>query len=192
MVQLGPGMYSSSRAHCGDCKGEGKTIEEKNKCKTCKGEKISKQKKDLEVTIEPGVFDGHDIVYTGEHDEYPGVMAGDLHIRIKVDPHPVFKRVGADLWVNKKITLLEALTGFYFEIEHLDKRKITVTTAPGDIISAGEKKVIIGKGMPFFNDRLSHGNLIIQFEIEFPKKNTLTKEYEALRKILPGPKQAPL
>ena len=38
MVQLGPGMYQQMQANCAACKGEGKIIEEKHKCKTCKGE----------------------------------------------------------------------------------------------------------------------------------------------------------
>jgi len=115
--------------------------------------------------------------FTGEHDEYPGVMAGDVIVKIRIEDHKLFKRVGADLLINKKITLLEALTGFYFEIELLDKKKITITTAPGEIISANERKMIEGKGMPFYNDRLSHGNLIITFEVEFPKKNSITPAF---------------
>jgi len=101
-------------------------------------------------------------------------MAGDIICKIKIEEHKIYKRVGADLLINKKITLLEALTGFHFELEMLDKKKITISTAPGDVISAGEKKIIEGKGMPFYNDRLSHGNLIINFEVEFPKKNSIT------------------
>jgi DnaJ family protein A protein 2 len=38
-------------------------------------------------------------------------MAGDLYIRIKIKKHDVYERKGADLYTNKKITLLEALTG---------------------------------------------------------------------------------
>lgn len=47
--------------------------------------------------------------------------------------------------------------------------------------------------MPFYQDCMSHGNLIVQFEVEFPKAETLKKEArEQLKKILPGPKiQAP-
>jgi len=98
-------------------------------------------------------------------------MAADLYVRVHIEEHKLFKRIGADLHISKKITLLEALTGLYFDIELLDKKKITISTAPGEVISAGERKVITGKGMPFYNDRLSNGNLIITFEIEFPKKN---------------------
>jgi len=50
-------------------------------------------------------------------------MAGDIIIKIRIEEHKIYKRAGADLLINKKITLLEALTGFYFELELLDKKK---------------------------------------------------------------------
>jgi len=36
----------------------------------------------------------------------PGIMGGDLHVRIKIKPHKVFTRKGTDLFIEKKITLL--------------------------------------------------------------------------------------
>lgn len=65
--------------------------------------------------------------------------------------------------MDKKITLIEALTGFNFEIKHLSGKKLTVTTAPGEIISHEQTKVIKNYGMPFFKDGYSHGNLYIKF-----------------------------
>jgi len=47
-------------------------------------------------------------------------MAGDLYVRIMIKKHPTFTRKGADLFIEKKISLLEALTGYNFEIKHLD------------------------------------------------------------------------
>ena len=52
MVMLGPGMYQHVRSHCGECRGEGKTVSEKDKCKKCKGQKVMEVKKTLEVPIE--------------------------------------------------------------------------------------------------------------------------------------------
>ncbi len=62
-------------------------------------------------------------------------MAGDLHVRFMVKPHDVFERKGADLFIEKKITLLEALTGFSFQVTHLDGRVVKVATMPGEVIS---------------------------------------------------------
>ena len=41
----------------------------------------------IECPIERGVYDKYEYVITGEAHEAPGVMAGDLHIRFKIDKH---------------------------------------------------------------------------------------------------------
>jgi len=46
----------------------------------------------------------------------------------------LFKRRGADLFVERKISLVEALCGFTLELEHLDGRKLHVSTSPGEIV----------------------------------------------------------
>lgn len=65
-------------------------------------------------------------------------MGGDLYVRVLIEPHKTFTRRGADLYYEKKITLLEALTGFSLEIKHLDGSILKVATAPGEVISHGD------------------------------------------------------
>jgi DnaJ family protein A protein 2 len=192
VIQFGPGMYSHASQPCNECRGQGKSISEKDKCKDCNGEKIKRITKTIEVTIEPGVPHEHDIVHAAEGDEVPGVSPGDVVVRVTIEPHPVFARKGADLKIEKTITLLEALSGCNFEIEHLDGKKLTVTTLPGEVISSGDIKTVKKKGLPFYKDPMGHGNLFVHFKVEFPKKGELKGEQlDQLRKILPGPKVAP-
>jgi DnaJ family protein A protein 2 len=41
-----------------------------------------------------------------------------------------------------------------------------------------------GKGMPYYKDAMSYGNLHVQFEVEFPKRNQLKPEQiDVLRKV---------
>ena len=70
-------------------------------------------------------------------------MAGDVVFIVEIEKHPIFERKGADLFYKKKISLLEALTGFNFQLEHLDKAKFTVATAPGEIIAHSKEKIIM-------------------------------------------------
>ena len=111
----------------------------------------------------------------GEADEAPGYLAGDLHVIVQIKKHPLYSREGADLFMEKTISLLEALTGFNFFVESLDGHKIQVATAPGEIIQDGSKKVVKNMGMPFYGDPISHGNLIVIFHVEFPKNGQLTE-----------------
>jgi len=187
VVQLGPGFISSSRGACDTCRGEGNVYDKANQCKGCKGEKHVMEKRTKEIPIEQGAPNDHHVIFTGEGHELTGAIAGDLVVQFNVEKHPEFTRKGADLFIEKKISLYEALTGITFTITHLDGKKINIASAPGEVIAPGTKKTIQGKGMPFYKDAMSHGNLHIEFLVEFPKKGEI-KNQEELKKILPIPK----
>lgn len=46
---------------------------------------MADSKTTLDVAIEPGVPDEHDYIFTGESDELPNVIAGDVHVRICIE-----------------------------------------------------------------------------------------------------------
>ena len=54
--------------------------------------------------------------------------------RVTIEDHKIFTRKGADIYMEKKISLLEALTGFNFEIKLLDNSKVKISTLPGEVI----------------------------------------------------------
>ena len=87
----------------------------------------------LEVHIPRGAGDGHKLTFYEMGDEIPDGAAGDVHIVLDVQEHADFKRKGCDLFLKRKISLVEALCGFQMEIAHLDGRKLLVNTAPGDV-----------------------------------------------------------
>jgi len=43
------------------------------------------------------------------------------------------------------------------------------------VIGDLQKKVIRGLGMPFHKDPMSHGNLIIEFNVIMPKRDEISK-----------------
>lgn len=89
--------------------------------------------------------------------------------------------------IIKKISLLEALTGVTMNIEHLDGKKYTIATAPGEILKNEEIKTVKNLGMPFYKDSMSYGNLLIEFLVEFPPQGSITpQKAEKLLKILGG------
>lgn len=96
--------------------------------------------------------------------------------RIKTQPHPVFERVGDDLYTNVTISLQDALVGFKLDITHLDGHKVTIQrdkiTRPG---SRMRKK---GEGMPNYDNNNLHGILLITFDIAFPDTELTETEKE--------------
>ena len=67
-------------------------------------------------------------------DEHPDADAGDVVFVLKQQEHADFKRKGADLFIERKISLVEALCGFTMELTHLDGRKLLIKTQPGEIV----------------------------------------------------------
>lgn len=101
------------------------------RCKKCKGKKVAKDKTTLKVEIDKGSPQGAQQIVSGEGDCVPDVDPGDVVVVIKIKPHKTFQRKGADLLIEKDISLLEALTGVDFVIKHLDGREIRIKNKPG-------------------------------------------------------------
>jgi DnaJ homolog subfamily A member 2 len=52
--QIGPGLVTQETMPCSSCKGTGKVFKDKEKCKKCKGERVTEEKKALELYIPRG------------------------------------------------------------------------------------------------------------------------------------------
>lgn len=52
--QIGPGMVQQIQSVCMECQGHGERISPKDRCKSCTGRKIVREKKILEVHIDKG------------------------------------------------------------------------------------------------------------------------------------------
>lgn len=125
------------------------------------------------------------ITLSGEGDELPDCLAGDVIFIVAIQKHPVFTRVGADLFIRKKISLLDALTGFEFTIKHLDGTFHLITLIKNEVLSDQESKIVRELGMPFFKNPMGHGNLIVQFEVVMPPRESIGKDkYEALAQVI--------
>lgn len=186
MTQLGPGMYSQSQGPCDDCRGKGEVIDEANKCQICKGKKVCKEKKVLEAMIDKGAPNNCQFTFHGEADEFPGQEPGDVVIVVQEQPHKKFKRKGADLLFEHKITLVEALTGVDFMLTHLDGSKIRIKNDPGEVIKPDDLKTVPEKGLPFHKQSFKFGNLFVKFTVTFPESIPVPR-IEALKSALPAP-----
>ena len=66
MHQMGPGMISQSQEVCGECDGKGEIIPPSSRCKTCKGKKMTKVKKVIEIEVDKGAPSDFRKVFYGE------------------------------------------------------------------------------------------------------------------------------
>lgn len=84
----------------------------------------------------------------------------------------MFKRKGADLYINKDISLFEALSGIKFDLIHLDGRSVQISTQAGKILGNGETMCVEDLGMPFFGRSYKYGNMFVVFTVVFPESLT--------------------
>ena len=92
---------------------------------------------------------------------------GILKVFVDLIENKNFKRSGVDLIYFKDISLKEALCGFKFVLNHLNGESYTLTCNSGEIITPTTEKVIPKLG---FERGDLKGNLIIKFNIMFPKQ----------------------
>ncbi|MQL80263.1 hypothetical protein Taro_012700 [Colocasia esculenta] len=183
---IGLGMIQQMQHVCNDCGGSGQVISEKDKCTQCKGNKISPEKKVVEVHVEKGMQHGQKIVFEGQADEAPDTITGDIVFVLQLKDHPKFKRKHDDLYIEHSLTLTEALCGFQFALTHLDGRQLLIKSNPGEVIKPGQYKAINDEGMPQYQRPIMRGRLYIHFNVEFPDGGLIsTDQCRTLEKILP-------
>ncbi|HEX5475333.1 MAG TPA: J domain-containing protein [Vicinamibacterales bacterium] len=136
----------------------------------------------VDVRIPPGVKDGSRVRVAGEGESGGnGGASGDLYLRVRIRPHPVFERKGNDLHARLTVPLTTAVLGGEAQVPTLTgsvRLKVPETTQPGQVFR------LKGHGMPTAGKSDERGDLYATIEVALPR--SLTKDqrqhYEALRK----------
>jgi len=165
---------------CPNCFGEGKIAEKI--CKNCHGRGRIKSKKKVSVDIQAGISDGQIIRITGAgEDGERGNQSGDLYVEVNIKPHKLFKRQGADLITETRVSISQIILGAEIELEMLSGKKIIVKIPSGTEV--GQVLRVKGRGMPYFG-RSSFGDLFVRVGVKIPKK--VSHKAEKLLKELEG------
>lgn len=139
--------------------------------------------KTLSFEIKRGWKSGTTVTFEGEGDEAINVRPGDVQFVIAERKHAVFGRRGHDLVKTQRVTLKQALMGVEVKVSTLDGRTLRVPVTERTIYH-GFKHRVRGEGMPVKNtDGRRFGDLVIEFEVEFPER--LSREQkEAIARCL--------
>jgi molecular chaperone DnaJ len=104
----------------------------------------------LKVQIPAGVNDGMVFRLAGQGESAPaGVQAGDLFVRVLVQPHAFLRRSGADLYTTVSLSFADAALGTKISVPALRGEKVRMTVPPGT--QSGTALRARGKGMPCLN-----------------------------------------
>lgn len=171
-VRMQQGFFSIQQS-CPTCKGAGTVIT--NPCNNCHGRgRVAKTKK-LSVRVPEGVDDGDRIRLSGEGEAgRNGGPPGDLYVEIRVNPHKIFQRDGADLSCEVPIGFATAALGGEVELPTLDGH-VSLKIPAGT--QSGKNFRLRGKGVTTVRDR-RQGDLFARVAVETPVN--LTAEQETL------------
>ncbi|MCV0430345.1 molecular chaperone DnaJ [Nitrosopumilus sp.] len=150
-------------APCSACRGQGSIIE--TPCKECKGQGMKKGSKTITFDIPPGIDSG-DYTVSGEGNEIPDGINGDLIVRVRVQPHSKFNRDGKDIFYDHDVSMIDAALGCEIVVptlEGTEKIKIDAGSQPNTIIK------LKGKGVSHINSR-GKGDQFVRVVVNVPKK----------------------
>lgn len=169
---------------CPSCRGSGTII--KHPCRGCRGTGFQLERVKREVRIPPGVDSDTRLRLEGEGEPSPqGGPRGDCYCVIQVREHALFQREGQHLIVRMPITYAQAVLGATIEVPTLDgpqELKIPGGTQPGEIFR------LRGRGLPDPVRQRAAGDLLVQVNLDVPKK--LTPRQESLLRDLAEEEQA--
>jgi DnaJ-class molecular chaperone len=116
---------------------------------------LSVDGRQIDVKVPAGVEEGKKLRLAGQ-----GPGGGDLLVRIKIEPHPYFRREGNNLMVEVPISVSEAILGTKVDVPTLDGTHLTVKIPPGT--SSGARLRLRGKG-------IAGGDQFVETKIVTPK-----------------------
>lgn len=146
------------------------------------GHTSSIRDKILTITVKKGWKPGTKITFPKEGDQGPNNIPADIVFNVKDKSHPRFRREGTNLVYTAAIPLGRALTGYTVEIHTLDERVLHIPI--NDIVKPGYKKVVPREGMPISTSPEEKGDLVIEFDIEFPQSLTPDRKELIKRALL--------
>lgn len=133
-----------------------------------------------EVDVPPGTTDGQRIRLAGEGGRGSGgdAPAGDLYLRVRIQPHPEFRLDGRDVHVRLPVTPWEAALGATVPVPTPSGATAKVTVPAGS--SSGRRLRLRGEGMP--GPRGANGDLYAELRIMVPPRLS-DRERELLEEL---------
>ncbi|HKO95691.1 MAG TPA: J domain-containing protein [Pyrinomonadaceae bacterium] len=164
---------------CPTCNGTGQVGDKL--CQTCGGSGQVLKPKTIEVNIPAGVRDGSTVRLAGQGGSgVNGTQPGDLYLRIRLRPHPVFAVRGDDLEIELPIAPWEAVLGTKVEVPTIDG-KVDLTIPAG--AQSGQRLRLRGQGL---NKRGGgRGDEYVRLKVGTPKEisDDERRLYEELKRV---------
>jgi curved DNA-binding protein len=133
------------------------------------------------IKVPKGVADGHRMRLPGKGGPgRNGGKPGDLYVALNIEPHPLYRIVGRDLYIDLPLAPWEAVLGAKVEIPTLGGT-VELNIKPGT--TAGQRLRLAKRGLPQSDGTV--GDLYAVVQIEVPKTVSARERelYEQLAEV---------
>jgi molecular chaperone DnaJ len=131
-------------APCATCGGEGVTVTDP--CPNCRGRGRVSRARTINVTIPPGIDENATLRLSGQGEaSAQGGPAGNLYVKVRVAPHPLFTRNGRTIHSQVGVNVAQAALGDELEIDTIDGA-VAFRLPAGT--QSGQQFRLRGKGVP--------------------------------------------
>jgi curved DNA-binding protein len=121
----------------------------------------------VDVRIPPGVGDGSRVRVAGEGEQGAGGgTSGDLYLRVRLAPHPLFERKGRDLYVKVPVLVTKAVLGGEAEVPTISGKSVRLRIPP--LTQNGQVFRLKGYGMPAVGKPEDTGDAYARVEVQLP------------------------
>lgn len=179
VVRTPLGMLQQQSA-CPQCQGTGEVVDEY--CGTCSGRGRVQKNKQLKITVPAGVDNGSRLRIRKEGDAGPkGGAPGDLYVFLSVKADKNFKRDGADIYSQVRVSYVDAILGTEMKVATVDGEvdlKISAGTQPETVMR------LDGKGAPKLGAK-GRGDHFVTIKVEIPT-SVSSSDKELLMKLKEG------
>jgi len=159
------GVFTTTST-CSRCRGSGRIIEVP--CEECHGSGVKAADRTIEVTVPAGISDGTVLrLASNGNAGTGGGRAGDILLRVRVKPHPVFIADGADLYAELPVSFTELVLGGEVIVRDLAGEELRVRVPPGT--EPGEVLILRNRGLSRLNGH-GYGDLHLRVALDLPKK----------------------
>lgn len=162
---------------CDKCGGTGKAVDDP--CQVCRGKGFVRKAVKVHVKIPAGIDNGQAISISGMGEPgSKGGAPGNLLVSVRIRPHKTLKRDGYDIYVEKVISVAQAVLGDTIKIETIDGL-VELNIPEGT--QSGVSLRMRGKGVPKLQSS-GRGDQYVHLTVEIPKHLT-EKQKELLREF---------
>jgi len=159
----------SVQVTCAKCQGAGTIV--RQPCPACNGTGFATTQTYEVISVPAGVDTGQTLRAAGRGHRSEGEgPPGDLLVKVKVSPHPMYKRAKYDVYMTASVPISKAVLGGVVAVDTVQGRTMVEIPSGGDF---EHPKCLSGKGIQHLPPDLKRkGDCYVSFIVEIPTKLT--------------------